>query len=53
VDSYLLISALKARGVDFEAISLTESQSEAYLLKASLSVARKKLQILQEKRIAV
>lgn len=52
-DSYLLIGALKARGVDIETISQPEERSELYLLRASLSVARKKLRALCERTIAV
>jgi len=48
-----LINALKEEGIDIAKINWPREKYEVYLLKASLSVARKKLQCLLRELIAV
>jgi DNA-directed RNA polymerase specialized sigma24 family protein len=45
-ESLPLIKAFKAQGLDIEILDLSDEECEVHLLKASLSVARKKLQRL-------
>lgn len=52
-DALPLIKALKAQGVDIEALDEPKVERERRLLKVSLSLARKKLQWLREMPIAV
>ena len=52
-DCLPLIRALMAQGLDIEALELPDEESAVCLLKASLSVARKKLRSLREEAIAV
>jgi DNA-directed RNA polymerase specialized sigma24 family protein len=52
-DCLPLIRALMAQGLDIEVLELPDEESAVCLLKASLSVARKKLQSLREETIAV
>ncbi len=48
-----LIKAFRAQGIDIEALNQPEEERESYLLKASLSIARKKLRWLREEVIVV
>jgi DNA-directed RNA polymerase specialized sigma24 family protein len=48
-----LINALKDKGIDIATINWPREKYEVYLLKASLSIARKKLQWLLRELIAV
>jgi len=52
-DCLPLMRTLMAQGLDIEALELPDEKSAVCLLKASLSVARKKLQSLREEAIAV
>ncbi|HEX9132476.1 MAG TPA: hypothetical protein VF844_09295 [Ktedonobacteraceae bacterium] len=49
VECLPLIRAFKAQGLDIEILDLADEECEVHLLKASLSVARKKLQRLCKK----
>jgi DNA-directed RNA polymerase specialized sigma24 family protein len=44
-----LIKAFKAQGLDVEVLDFPDEKREVYLLKASLSIARKKLRSLRDK----
>ncbi len=48
-----LVNVLKTYGIDVETLAQPNEENEIYLLKASLSVARKKLQWLREELIVV
>jgi DNA-directed RNA polymerase specialized sigma24 family protein len=52
-DAFPLINALKVYGIDIEAMSWPDEENEVHLLKASLVVARKKLQWLLAEFMAV
>jgi len=52
-DALPLINALKAHGIDIETMDWPEEERELYLLKASLSVVRKKLKWLLAEFITV